>query len=75
MSNIRCHRTNTKLATHYFEAKHTADDLTWTVLESIKGDIPNYENYLYEKEKRWVHRLKINKVGLNDDIIWNHFYK
>ena len=67
-SNIRCQRKTTKMSTHFVTARHSPDDLQWTVLEQINRNSP-----LYEKEQRWVHRLRTSLCGLNEEIQWNHF--
>ena len=73
-SNIRCKKSNTRLLTHFQENNHTSNDLRWTVLEMVNSNCPNVERLLYEKEQRWVFRLKSHIKGLNDDINFGHFY-
>ena len=59
---------------HFSQFHHTPNDFKWTVLEKIDDNIVNSEKILYEREQRWVHHLKSNTSGLNDDVPWNHFY-
>ena len=66
-STIRCKKTNTKLTTHFAEMNHTPNDLTWVVNERTDNQ------YLYEREQRWVFRLGTHIRGLNDNIPWSQF--
>lgn len=72
-SNIRLKKNTTKLCSHFVEQNHSIEDLRWTVIEKIPEGTPNVEKVLYEKEQRWVDRLKTNQYGLNDEISWHHF--
>ena len=60
---------------HFLERKHTVNDLQWVILEKLDEHIKNHEQVLYEKEQRWVHRLKTNLGGLNDEVQLGHFFR
>ena len=66
-STIRCGRSATRLTNHYLDKKHTADQLEWTILEPVAKTL------LFEREQRWVFRLKTALDGLNDSIPWSQF--
>mgnify|MGYP002804607152 FL=1 len=68
-SNIRCLRKTTKMCTHFTTVHHSPNDIKWTVLEQV-----NSSHLLYEKEQRWVHRLRTSTQGLNEEVQWTHFY-
>ena len=69
-STFRCKKSNTKMTSHYLEFAHSPENFEWVVLEHIPYSY-NYESILFEREQRWVFRLRTNTLGLNDDIPWN----
>ena len=73
-SNVRCKKNTTRMLRHFTEFQHTTEDLNWVILEKLDASTKNPEKVLYEREQRWVHRLRSNLIGLNDDIQWGHFY-
>ena len=68
-SSIRCKKSNTKMTSHFLELGHSADDLSWVILESLPAT-DNCERVLLEKEQRWIFRLGSHVDGLNEGIPW-----
>ena len=66
-SNVRRHRTSTKMTNHYFIKKHTEEEIHWTITEQLTD---GKENKLLEYEQRSIYRLSTYTMGLNDDIPW-----
>ena len=69
-STFRCVKTNTKLTSHLSRCAHSRDSFEWVVLEHIPYS-HDHEAILFEREQRWVFRLKTSTLGLNEDIPWN----
>lgn len=70
-SNITCKKVTTKMSKHFIDTGHHSEDINWVILETLRSRNGDVERILYEKEQRWVHRLKTDREGLNDNIPWH----
>ena len=64
-SNIRCGQASTKMASHFINCGHSADDLFWSVIEKCSNSA-----FLFQKEQRWIYRCSSHIGGLNEEIPW-----
>ena len=62
------------MTSHYLEFSHSPEDINWVVLEQVPYS-QNCEQILFEKEQRWIFRLRTHIHGLNDAIPWNALSK